>query len=156
MQKISIIIILLIFSISSCSLGNDGTVTTFQAEQTHVFEWHLTNISGGIKGLNKNLEKNVIIWTFITLDTITGNGTLNVKNNNNDSSFEDGLESGEYAISIPKHGDHSFLFVDGNEFATLETPTPKHLILNQNIDSKGNNYSDRYIYSFELKVIDVN
>ncbi|TBN04669.1 hypothetical protein EYD45_05245 [Hyunsoonleella flava] len=142
--------IISLFFILGCSV-NDDTPEIQDQQEAQVFQWHLTNVSGGIAGVDIDFETDTIIWVF-SVDFV-GNGVLNVQNQNSDSSKEDGLDTGVYSISIPVYDSQSILFINGDEYAGLLTPTEEDLIINQNITSSGATGSDGFIYTFKRKVV---
>ncbi|WP_203258579.1 hypothetical protein [Hyunsoonleella ulvae] len=144
--------ILFLSLIFSCSVDNaDPEVDTLEAQSVEIFQWHLTNVSGGIAGVDVNFEVDTIVWVF-NVDFV-GNGTLKVLNNNTDTSLEDGLDTGTYSISIPVYGTQSIIFIDGEEYAGLLTPTEEDLIINQNIKSDGAAATDGFIYTFKRRIV---
>lgn len=141
-----------LFFLLSCSIDNDDNNLDLQEQQEiEIFQWHLTNVSGGIEGIDIDFENDTVIWVF-SVD-FAGSGSLQVENNNADNSIEDGLDSGVYSISIPVYNGQSILFIEGNEYSGLHTPSDEDLILNTNITSNGKIGSDGFIYTFKRKII---
>ncbi|GGD27992.1 hypothetical protein [Hyunsoonleella pacifica] len=143
--------IISLFFLLSCSIGNDDSLDFQAVQNEEIFQWHLTNVSGGIAGIDIDFKMDTIVWVF-NVDLV-GSGELQVQNNNTDISLEDGLDTGTYPISIPVYDTQSILFIDGNEYAGLLTPSENDLIISQNIKSDGNTISDGFVYTFKRKVI---
>ncbi|SEQ17479.1 hypothetical protein SAMN05421824_1353 [Hyunsoonleella jejuensis] len=135
----------------SCSINDNNSSDNQEPTEIQIYQWHLTNVSGGVAGIDIDFETDTVIWVF-SLDAV-GSGSLQVQNNNIDNSLEDGLETGVYSVSIPVYDSQSILFINGDEFAGLITPTEEDLTLNQNITSSGAVVSDGFIYKFARKVI---
>ncbi|GAL69048.1 hypothetical protein [Jejuia pallidilutea] len=144
--------IVALFFLTSCNVNNDDDLDALnQQQELQIYQWHLTNVSGGVDGIDIDFEADTIIWVF-SVDFV-GNGNLEVENNNTDDTLEDGLDTGTYPVSIPVYDNQSILFVDGNEFAGVVTPTEQDLIMNQNIKSTGETSSDGFIYTFKRKIV---
>ncbi|MGC6430243.1 MAG: hypothetical protein ACON5F_04300 [Jejuia sp.] len=143
------IIFLLIFT--SCSLdSNDSLVSDVQ--NNTIIEWHLTNVSGGIAGVDINYDVDTIIWIF-NVD-FNGSGTLSVDNNNDQNDLEDGLNTGEYAVFVAEYDGQPILFLDGDEYAGFSYPNANTLEINHNVHSTGVVGSDGYIFTFQRRVVD--
>ncbi|MEW4924099.1 hypothetical protein [Algibacter sp. 2305UL17-15] len=138
---------------TSCSLNNSDDPASESQREIEIYQWHLTNVSGGIAGVDIDFDMDIIIYVF-SVDS-NGNGTLSVQNNNDDNTLEDGLDTGVYAISIPAYDTNSILFVDGTEYGAIVTPnieSGEDLIIDQNITSTGT-LSDGFKYTFKRKII---
>lgn len=127
-----------IFLLTSCSISSDNNVPQFVRA-----EWHLKNVSGGIDGVNNNFDLNTIIWAFNE-----SLGTLNITNNNTDTTKEDGFDTGNYTFSLINNSNNSFIVINQNELGSL-TILNNQLIINQNEKSTGAG-ADGYIYTFKL------
>jgi len=144
--------VLALFFVYSCSVNDDNSSGPSDGQQdVQIFQWHLTNVSGGVAGVDIDFEADTVIWIF-NIDFV-GSGNLQVENNNTDDTIEDGLNTGTHPVSIPVYDNQSILFVDGNEFGAVVTPTDQDLVINQNIKSTGETGSDGFIYTFKRKII---
>ncbi len=93
--------------------------------------WNVSNVSGGLAGINDDYDPGVIVWNFNNR-----NQTLVVTNNNTENVIYDGYPSGTYTYSVTVLDGKSYLTVGNNEFGriTFETNTAT---LNQNELSGG-------------------
>ncbi|MBP0903954.1 hypothetical protein ACFSKN_09625 [Mariniflexile gromovii] len=146
-MKYTIIIAFLSFvTLTNCSLEGDNEIK----DQVYKTYWHLTNVSGGIAGVDNDFDLDKIIWTF--------NEDTNklVVNNTNTTDVEDGLDTGNYTYSITEikgEGEKVdlFLTVESNEFGKL-TFDATELVIDQNITTNGTG-ADGFIYTFKRVVI---
>ncbi|WP_445738601.1 hypothetical protein [Mariniflexile sp.] len=135
-MKRSIIIAFLSFIVlTNCSLNTDNN--TNQVVKTY---WHLTNVSGGVAGIDQDFGLNKIIWGF---DEITGKLTVN---NTNTDDVEDGLATGIYTYSVIEVENKAYLKIESNEFGGF-TYSQTQLIIDQNMTSTGTG-ADGFIYTF--------
>ncbi|WP_411030630.1 hypothetical protein [Spongiimicrobium sp. 3-5] len=104
-------------------------------------EWHVSNISGGLAGINDDYVQGTIIWSF-TPDS----GTLEVENNNNTDTIYDGLPSGTYEYSILDVDGELFMIIDNQEFGGIASTT-NSLTIDQNQTSNGSG-ADGFILQF--------
>ncbi|CAH8288912.1 hypothetical protein EV196_11620 [Mariniflexile fucanivorans] len=146
-MKYSIIIAFLSFAtLTNCSLEGDNEIK----DQVYKTYWHLTNVSGGIAGVDNDFNLNEIIWTF-------NEDTDQLKiNNTNTAEIEDGLDTGTYTYSVTiveveGEDDKSFLVIDSNEFGKF-TFNETELVIDQNITTTGTG-ADGFIYIFKRVVI---
>lgn len=139
MKRNLIVMLFFTIALTGCSLSNDDDVIKVE------ILWNLTNVRGGIDGVNNNFEINDIIWSF---DQETA--TLTVTNTNTDDSVEDGLDSGSYSYSITNDGTHFFLLINDTEYGSFTT-SETELIIDQNITTSGTG-ADGFIYKFEKKL----
>lgn len=154
-MKIKFLIpITFLFLCFGCSVDSNDNTQDFKQETAQVFQWHLINVSGGLVGVDIDYDMDTIIWVF-DVDSV-GSGSIEIQNNNTDDTLEDAFDTGVYSVSIPVYDTQSILFVNGDEFAGVLTPTDDDLVLNTNITSRGNIGSDGFVYTFKRKVIIVN
>src|SRR4051812_17681895 len=78
--------------LNSCSSGNSGE--NHNESQSVEGAWRLTNVKGGITGINDNFPDGSITWTF------HNDGTINVLNTNTDDSKQDLIETGNYTYGF--------------------------------------------------------
>ena len=149
MRNTVLILISCFFLIYSCSI-NDNNLPEESNQQREVYQWHLINVSGGLAGVDIDYDLETIIWVFNV--GFSGNGGLIVENDNTDSSLEDGINTGSYNISMQVIENGTYLFIEGEEFGKVSTPTSVDLIIDQNSLSTGTG-ADGYIYTFKRKVI---
>ena len=128
----------------SCSINNDNN----NVPVNYTVEWHLTNVTGGVEGVDETFDMGTIIWVFDE-----SNGILTVENTNNDDSKEDGLDSGSYNYSIANIGNDSFISIDSNELGEISFITNSQLSIDQNSTSQGTG-ADGFIYTFTRKLIE--
>jgi len=117
-----IFVILLAFCTLSCSLG-DSDDTPRSAK------WNLIKVTGGIGGIDETLELGQITWVFNEI-----NSTLTVEENVVGVSF--GLSEGTYSYSFENIANADFIFIDGNEYGSIEFGQTTFSI-DQNITSTG-------------------
>ncbi|WP_370478090.1 hypothetical protein [Tamlana flava] len=132
-------IILCFFLLTNCSIDN-GTSST-SGTITIVF-WHLTNISGGLAGVDDQFDLDTVIWSFNEV-----NGTLTIENGNTDNTKQDGLSSGTYSFSVSYFNENYFLYIDGAEFGAYSF-SDTELVIDQNITTSGS-AADGFIYTFK-------
>ena len=111
--------------------NNDGQTET----------WNLTNISGGIAGVNNDFQQGTIIWILNPQSS-----TLTIENNNTDNNY-DGFDSGIYAYNIQNISGKSFMIIEGIEFGGI-TILQNEIIIDQNLTSNGSG-ADGFILRFE-------
>ncbi|MBD0832018.1 hypothetical protein [Aestuariibaculum sediminum] len=130
----------------SCGISDDNSDNV--TPQAVRVEWHLIKVTGGISGVNNNFELYDIVWEF---NDETGQFTVN--NTNEDSSIEDGLDSGTYVFSILKEDSSNYFIVNDTEFANiLVDNNAGEMTLDQNVTTAGVG-SDGYIYYFKSIII---
>ncbi|MDO5968744.1 hypothetical protein Q4Q35_02905 [Flavivirga aquimarina] len=145
MKRNLLIILTCFFVLTNCSLNDDNN-----SDDTVVFTtWHLTNVTGGLAGVDDTFDLKTIIWIFDG-----NNSVITVVNNNTDDTKVDGLDSGTYDFSIITEGDDEFLVVENNEMGLLTTTTTQsYLEIDENSTSEGD-VADGFIYTFK-KVLEV-
>ncbi|WP_142783187.1 hypothetical protein [Changchengzhania lutea] len=145
MKRLFFITISCFFILTNCSLNDDSSTPPQQYDSL----WHLTNVSGGISGVDEDYAVETIIWSF---DDATLKLTVN--NNNQDDSLEDGLDSDTYDFSILETDGKSYLLIDGNELGELIF-SQTGMIIDGNKLSTGVG-ADGFIYTFQLQLVPVN
>jgi hypothetical protein len=128
-----VVYILVSVLLLSCSLNDDNNAPARDAK------WSLIKISGGIEGIEINLEKGEITWVF---DEVNNNIIVEV--NIDDPLI--GLSEGTYPYELETINNELFLFVDGSEFGAL-TISNTQLTIDQNITSTGN-AADLFLFRF--------
>ncbi|TRX61860.1 hypothetical protein FNH22_03535 [Fulvivirga sp. M361] len=96
--------------------GQDDDPTT-QA-QTINGTWNLSNVSGGLTGINIDYNVGEVSWVFNENTKV-----LIIENNIESTGPEDiyaGLESGTYDYKIQHEDDHQVLYIDGAERGILK------------------------------------
>jgi hypothetical protein len=129
-------------TLTNCSIGNNEDLP----DQIITIYWHLTNVSGGVAGVDNDFDVNDIVWHF--------NNTTNkltVNNTNTDDTIEDGFDSGVYDFSVTTVGSDEFLIIDSNELGNVEA-TQTQLIIDQNITTSGTG-DDGFVYTFTRETI---
>ena len=104
-------------------------------------DWNLVKVTGGFAGIEENIKKGTIIWTFIEADN-----TLKVKGNSDSVSIFSGLAEGTYTYSILEIGGDSYLIVDSVEIGGIDW-SETEMTLDQNKNSNGSS-ADLYVLSF--------
>ena len=104
-------------------------------------DWNLVKVTGGFAGIEENIKKGSIIWTFVEADN-----TLKVKGNSDSVSIYSGLAEGSYSYSILENGGDSFLIVDSIEIGGINW-SESEMVLDQNKNSNGSS-ADLYVLSF--------
>jgi ABC-type oligopeptide transport system substrate-binding subunit len=131
MKKLFLLIIVCALSLSS-SCDNDD-INNSKTET-----WFLVNISGGFAGINNDIEKGTVIWTFNRQDSI-----LKIENYNDDVIA---FGSGTYSCSILNSNNKNYLSIEGNEFGGMIT-SGSELIIDQNMQSEGSG-ADKFRFRF--------
>ncbi|WP_108804433.1 hypothetical protein [Aquimarina sp. Aq107] len=96
-------IVLLSIILFSCSNDDDNNAQS----STIAGAWNLVKVSGGVTGVDEDIEKGLIVWDF---NETTGMVTIN--NTITDSSFNVLLDSGTYTYSISAPADADILIVN--------------------------------------------
>ena len=139
--------LLAILTLSSCSLNSDSNSDSNLPEIIAV-EWHLTNVFGGLSGVDNNFELNEIVWEFDE-----EYGSLTITNTNENDTIEDGFDSGIYSFSVTNQDLNQFLFINDTEFGNLIIDNSENeMVIDQNITMNGE-AADGYIYTFERVII---
>ncbi len=103
--------------------------------------WNLSNVSGGIAGINEDFEPGLVQWVFdVELSTLT------VDNQETEGSMYTGIESGSYPYLLFKQNNANYLFVQEIEIGRV-------LIVEGELQINGNDRSERsgadfYIFTF--------
>lgn len=121
-----------------CSLNLSSSCDNDDVNNSKTETWFLVNISGGFAGINNDIEKGTVIWTFNPQDSI-----LKIENNNDDVS---GFDSGIYSYSILNANNKNYLVIEGNEFGGMIT-SGNELIIDQNIQFEGSG-ADKFRFRF--------
>jgi hypothetical protein len=138
LKILTLIIITGLGILISCSSDDDST-------QIEIIDgtWNLTNVSGGIAGINIDYNSGDIIWIFDSQ-----NQTLTVESKNSQNLNYQGLNSGIYNYSVFETGGNSYLKIDGTEFA-MYILSDIHLILDQNETSAEGEGADGFLLRLE-------
>ncbi|MBD0824097.1 hypothetical protein [Aestuariibaculum marinum] len=145
-QQIYILLIACL-TLTNCSIASDSNIDSNLPNIVSI-EWHLTNVFGGLAGVDNNFELNEIIWIFNE-----EYGSLTITNTNNDDTIEDGFDSGVYSFSVTEQDSNQFLFVNNAEFGNLIINNSENeMVIDQNITVSGE-AADGYIYTFERVII---
>ncbi|MBQ4802386.1 hypothetical protein J8L88_05910 [Aquimarina sp. MMG015] len=96
-------IVLLSIILFSCSNDDDNNAQSSKIAGA----WNLVRVSGGVTGVDEDIEKGLIVWDF---NETTGMVTIN--NTITDSSFNVLLDSGTYTYSISAPADADILIVN--------------------------------------------
>lgn len=142
MEKAALILGIILFTLSSCSIANDDND---DSKEITINEWNLINVTGGISGENYNFEIGEIVWLFDDL-----NAVLTITNTNIED-LEDGLDSGNYNLNILKNNeDLLFLFIDTQEFGEINFfgTDNDDMTIDQNSLTNGQG-SDGFVYTFK-------
>ncbi|WP_308993932.1 hypothetical protein QLS71_001155 [Mariniflexile litorale] len=143
-MKRNVLIAVFYLMIVSCSIDKNSEDST-----AYKVEWHLTNVSGGISGINQTFSMGTIIWTFYNTT-----GMISVDNKNEDVNKEDGLDHGNYEFSTTKIADKTFIIIDTNEFGEITFPTENQFIIDKNCTSEGTG-ADGFIYNFTKNLVKI-
>jgi hypothetical protein len=137
MKKIVLYVFALVFTLSllGCTVDNSGSNTT-----TRSAKWSLVRVTGGIAGIEVNLELGQITWIFDEL-----NNNIIVEENVEGLSY--GLPEGTYAYTIENINNAEFLFVDEVEYGDIEVGQNTFTI-DQNNTSTNTNNADLFEYRF--------
>lgn len=101
--------------------------------------WNLINIKGGIDGIDTDIDRDQITWSFNDLSL-----TLFVVNNI--GGIPTGVDAGEHDFSIEESGNELFLYIDGEEYGALTIGT-NSLTVDQTVTSNGTS-ADEYTLRF--------
>ncbi|HMC01070.1 MAG TPA: hypothetical protein VKN14_08555 [Flavobacteriaceae bacterium] len=132
MKKLCLLLII-------CSLSLSSSCESDDAKNPESETWFLVNVSGGFAGINEDVDKGSVIWTFNSQDS-----NLKIENNSdNNYSFE----SGNYSYSVLSANNNNYLVIENNEFGGM-IETNSELIIDQNMQSNGSG-ADKFILRFE-------
>lgn len=141
------LLLLLLFTITSCSIDSNNE-TDDLAGQIVTIEWHLTNVSGGIAGVDNQFNLETIIWSFDA-----ENGKVEITNNNTDDTLEDGLDSGTYDYEIFEEANDEYLIINGEEYGKFTySQDDEEITIDQNQNSS-TTLSDLYVLKLSRKLI---
>lgn len=141
------LLIACLFIITSCSINSNDNNDELTG-QIVTIEWHLTNVTGGIAGVDNQFALESIIWSFDA-----DNGKIKVVNNNTDDTIEDGLDSDTYDYDFYEEGNDSYIIINGEEYGKFTySETDKEITIDQNQNSSVT-LSDLYILKLTRKVI---
>jgi len=105
----SFYVIILSILLFSCSSDDDSTrETTLQGT------WNLVNVTGGIAGIDEDIERGMVVWDF----NMTS-GMVTITNNITDSTFDTSLPSGTYSYSVSAPADDDVLIVNEVSLGTI-------------------------------------
>jgi len=133
MKKIALL--LSVISMLSCSLDDSVDRTT----PTPTAKWSLVRITGGVAGVETDLEVGQITWFFDI-----ANNTLTVEEN--EEGLSHGLSEGIYAFEVLNISNADFLFIDEIEFGSINV-SQNVFTIDQNIISTGTG-TDGFEYRF--------
>jgi hypothetical protein len=142
MKRYLIFALICVVTLTNCSISNNDSYS----QQVYKPLWNLTNVSGGIAGVDNDFDLEDIVWSFNEATS-----TLTVTNNNTDDSIEDGLTSGNYDYSVIESGDNLYLVINSNEFGGL-TISENLLVIDQNMTTSGTG-ADGFIYTFQKTLV---
>jgi len=130
-----IVLLLCIVCTLSCSIEEDGSNTPPQGAK-----WSLVRITGGVAGVDINLERGQITWIFDEFNT-------NIIVEENVAGVSHGLSEGTYSYSIQNISNADFIFVDEVEYGDIIIGQNTFTI-DENITSTSTNTSDKFKYRF--------
>lgn len=133
MKKIALLLIMV--STLSCSIEEDGTNTTPQSAK-----WSLVRITGGVAGVDINLEREQITWIFDEFNN-------NIIVEENVPGVSHGLSEGTYSYYLQNISNADFIFVDEVEYGDIKIGQST-LTIDENINSTSTNTSDKFKYRF--------
>ncbi|MDN5213521.1 hypothetical protein QQ020_15730 [Fulvivirgaceae bacterium BMA12] len=114
MKRNFLILALLFFAGFIAGCENDEDITP---DQQLNGSWHLTNVSGGLAGVNIDYKKGEVKWDF---DPKSGNLTIeNLIDSTGPEDIYAGLDSGTYPYEIRQEGDAQVLYIDNSERGIL-------------------------------------
>ncbi|MBR9913440.1 MAG: hypothetical protein GYB32_01225 [Algicola sp.] len=127
-MRTHLVILLYCLLTLSCNSDDDAAVVI---EPTLDGQWSLTNISGGLVGLDQDFEEGTIVWDFDT-----ENEQVMITNNSDSEMVYSGLNSGTYDYSVSSTETSTVISVD---FLNLEimTLTANQLVLDDGIAFDG-------------------
>jgi len=147
LTKITLLLIsLLSITFFSCSDDeeddNENSVVCNAISELCENEWELVKVSGGLAGIDDDIEKGDIQWEV--------EGTmLEVETYNACSALYCGPEEGEYDLSIINANGKNYLVIDGQEFGEIMINN-NTMIVDQNSNSNAS-VSDGFILTFEIE-----
>lgn len=125
----------------SCK-NDDDIITNTDISDTNTLEldgkWSMISVTGGFIGTDHFFDKEVVVWIFDQT-----NKTIQVKNNNENNSLEDGLSSGTYEYSINTIEDNQELLINGNSIGNFELSDDKKKFILEEV------FRDGFRYEFE-------
>lgn len=150
-MKNKILLVLSCFVIlTNCSV-DDSNNDSFD-DINYLTQWHLTNVTGGVAGIDDEFDLGVVIWTFKDENDTK---SLSIVNENIDTTKEDFLDSGEYTYSEIEENSITYLVINNIEYGAITFPansTTTNLVLNTNQLSNATG-SDGFVYTFQRVLI---
>ncbi|WP_298539441.1 hypothetical protein [uncultured Aquimarina sp.] len=116
-------LVLLSIILLSCSNDDDNSVPTLQGT------WNLVNVSGGITGLDEDIDRGAVVWDF----DITS-GMVTIVNNSTTTSANTLLVSGTYTYSVSDAADANILAVNEVDYGRLNLENTVFTITESAID----------------------
>lgn len=99
----SFYVILLSIFLFSCSNDDDNSAQETGLQGT----WNLVNVTGGIAGIDEDIERGMVVWDFDMTS-----GMVTITNTIADSTFDTSLPSGTYSYSVSAPADDDVLIVN--------------------------------------------
>lgn len=103
----SILILLIFTTFSSCNSDDDSNSTTISGK------WNMTQISGGLIGIDNTFNKGEITWTF---DEVT-QGLMIVNNSTNDYTV---FDSGNYTYTIQNEEGYDSILINNINLGVID------------------------------------
>ncbi len=104
---------------AGCNSEDDSAVIDDSFIQTASLqgEWLLSNVNGTLMGINEDISRGEVIWTFNDTDK-----TIKVVNNISKTTVPWLLESGTYSYTHETFDDHETLTIDDISYGTVSFP----------------------------------
>ncbi|WP_299221792.1 hypothetical protein [uncultured Aquimarina sp.] len=117
-------LVLLSIIIFSCSNDDDNNL-----EPTLQGTWNLVNVSGGITGLDEDIDRGVVVWDFNA-----STGMVTIVNNSTTTSANTLLASGTYTYNVSAPADADLLIVNEVDYGRLNLENSVFTITENAID----------------------
>lgn len=117
-------LVLLSIILFSCSSDDDNNVAL-----TLLGSWNLVNVSGGITGLDEDIDRGAVVWDFDT-----ASGMVTIVNNSTTTSANTLLASGTYTYSVSDAADANILAVNEVDYGRLNLENTVFTITESAID----------------------
>lgn len=134
---LNLVMILSLAFLSSCS-DTDDAAPIEALDGT----WNLTNIQGGLAGINEDFASGSITWSFNNESLI-----LTVENNSTQTTVYSGYPTGSYAYTIAVDDKNEYIIMNTVSFGSYVF-SGNNLIINQNENPAGSG-ADGFILQFE-------
>ncbi len=128
---------LFFLALLGCSNDDDAPVTIPDVNVSGLDgKWNLVAVTGGFLGVDHIFEPGTIVWDFDETSK-----TIDVVNNNTDTTLEDGLSTGTYNYSIQT--------IEGNQELIVNEISIGNVKVINNRFTIDEQFRDGFLFSFQ-------